>query len=197
MYGLCQDTIESLFLTILPTRGCKYTAVNEPDDYYTKEIANPLVVLLIIIQDVLQKSGFRLPKCDLPEIQDAAAYIFKIITQSKNHEFQRILNDLKIGNITSIVDEAFNCLYNGPSPNQTEQSFEMYTDACVIIAVILQWLVMCLCKKLMQLVTPEALVIHNQELPRHYCQTYMKFQEHFDLKKLVHMQLKKLDDNEW
>lgn len=191
---MCEDTIESLFLTILPTRGHEYTAVFELDDYYANKIADPHVVLLIIIQDVLRKSGFRLPKCDLPEIQDAAVYIFQIITHS---EFQRILNDLKIGNITSIVDEAFNCLYNGPSPNQTGQSFEMYTDACVMIAVILQWLVMCLCKKLMQLVTPEALVIHNQELPRHYCQIYMKFQEHFDLKKLVHMQLKNMDNNEW
>lgn len=158
----------------------------------------PCNILLLVIQDALKNhAGFRIPICSESEVTNAAEHIFEMITHSKDSEFQRILDDLQRGNIVSIVDEAFNCLYNGPHPNSTEMPFGMYTDACVVISIILQWLVMYLCKRLMQLVTPEALVIHNQEIPRHYSQFYMKYQEHFDFKEMLLLQLKKMKENEW
>ena len=195
---MCEDTLESLFLTILPTQRYGYTPISEQCRYCVKDEIEPHVALLITIHDALRKNaGFRIPMCDPLEVQDAAEYIMNIIMESEKHDFQEILKNLKIASITSIVDEAFSCLYNAPSSSEDEQSFELYNDACAVIAVIIQWLVMCLCKRLMQLITPEALVIHNQELPRHYCQAYMKSQEHFDLKTLVFMQQKQMEKNEW
>ena len=185
---MCEDTLESLFLTVLPVQNHQYTPLSEcgANSCYTE----PSTFLLSTIQEALIKHAhFRMPKCDESEICNAAQHIFEMIMHSKDSEFQRILNDLQSHNIISIVDEAFNCLYNGPDPKNTIAEFGIYTDTCTVISVIMQWLVMYFCKRLMQLVTPEALVIHNQEIPRYYSQFYMKFQEHFDFKGMIKQQL--------
>lgn len=186
---MCEDTLESLFLTVLPVQNYQYNPLSECDVDDTKD---PSFVLLSTIQIALiNHAGFRMFRCDDLEICNAAKHIFKMIMHCKDPEFQRILDNLQSKNIISIVDEAFNCLYNGPHPKNMELDFGIYTDTCTVIAIILQWLVMYLCKRLMQLVTPEALVIHNQEIPRYYSQFYMKFQEHFDFKRMVSQQLRK------
>lgn len=186
---MCEDTLESLFLTVLPV-DYKYNPLSECD--VNSCFTEPSTVLLLTIQEALiEHAHFRIPKCDNSEIHNAAQHIFDMIMRSNDSEFQRILHDLQSQNIISIVDEALNCLYNGPHPRNTEVEFGIYTDTCTVISVIMQWLVMYLCKRLMQLVTPEALVIHNQEIPRYYSQFYMKFQEHFDFKGMIKQQLTK------
>lgn len=186
---MCEDTLESLFLTVLPV-NYEYTPLTECGA--NSDDAKPSIALFLTIQEALIKHAhFRIPECDDEEIDNAAQHIFEMIMHSKDAEFQRILDNLQSQNIISIVDEAFNCLYNGPHPRNTEKEFGIYTDTCTVISVIMQWLVMYLCKRLMQLVTPEALVIHNQEIPRYYSQYYMKFQEHFDFKGMINQQLKK------
>lgn len=189
IFGLCEDTLESLFLTILPVGNYQYKPLSECDVDDTKDPSN--VLLLTIQEALINHAGFRIQKCDNLEICNAAEHIFEMIMYSNDPEFQRILHNLKSKNIIAIVDEAFNCLYNGPHPRNAKEEFGIYTDTCTVIFVIMQWLVMYMCKRLMQLVTPEALVIHNQEIPRYYSQFYMKFQEHFDFKRMVYQQLRK------
>ena len=67
----------------------------------------------------------------------------------------------------------------------------------MIISVLVQWLVRYFCKRLMQLLTPEALVYHNEEIPRSIQKYYLKFQQHFSIEELVQMQLSKLEKNDW
>ena len=73
----------------------------------------------------------------------------------------------------------------------------MDEDSCLIIAVIVQWLVRYVTKRLMHLLTPEALVVNAQHIPNVLMKSYFEFQEHFSLKILIMSHLKKLKRNQW
>ena len=54
-----------------------------------------------------------------------------------------------------------------------------------VVAMLQQWLVMYLCKKLMQLMTPEALLTNHKKIPTHYISAYLTHQTHFSLRQLI------------
>ena len=54
-----------------------------------------------------------------------------------------------------------------------------------VIALLQQWLVMYMCKKLMQLMTPEALLVNHKKIPTHYISAYLTHQTHFSLHHLI------------
>lgn len=87
------------------------------------------------------------------------------------------------------VDEALQVLYCFPGPGENLGSISAYTDSCLVISVLQQWLVRYLCKRLMQLMTPEALAIHHHHIPTSYCVNYLLHQVHFSLKELIWNQL--------
>ena len=59
-------------------------------------------------------------------------------------------------------------------------------------SLLVQMLVRHVCKGLMQLMTPEALILHEHQIPASYIRNYLTFQKHFSLKDLVEQQLKKI-----
>ena len=62
----------------------------------------------------------------------------------------------------------------------------------LIWSLLVQWLVRHFCKRLMQLMTPEALVLHERQIPASYIHNYLTFQKHFSLKDLIQQQLNKI-----
>ena len=60
----------------------------------------------------------------------------------------------------------------------------MAEDSCLVIAVVVQWLVRYVTKRMMHLLTPEALIVNSQQIPRPLMKEYFEFQEHFNLKNL-------------
>ena len=68
------------------------------------------------------------------------------------------------------VTEALNLVYlevEAPDLNDYESGVDNQTPsasngACMVIALIAQWLVRFMCKKLMQLMTPEALILKRK-----------------------------------
>ena len=62
----------------------------------------------------------------------------------------------------------------------------------LIWSLLVQWLVRHFCKRLMQLMTPEALVLHKRQIPASYIHNYLTFQKHFSLKDLIQQQLNKI-----
>ena len=62
----------------------------------------------------------------------------------------------------------------------------------LIRSLLVQWLVRHFCKALMQLMTPEALVLHERQLPASYIHNYLTYQKHFNLKDLIQQQLLKI-----
>ena len=59
----------------------------------------------------------------------------------------------------------------------------------LIQSLFVQWLVRDFCKALMQLMTPEALVLHEHQIPASYIHNYLTYQKHFSLKDLIQQQL--------
>lgn len=63
----------------------------------------------------------------------------------------------------------------------------------LLIIVFLQWFVRHLCKRLMQLMTTEALTTRYRSLPPSYTESYLKYQSHFNLQALIERQLQVLE----
>ena len=62
----------------------------------------------------------------------------------------------------------------------------------LIQSLLVQWLVRYFCKALMQLMTPEALVLHERQIPASYIHNYLTYQKHFSLKDLIQQQLDRI-----
>ena len=84
--------------------------------------------------------------------------------------------------------EALEALYSTRSIDEVQK--EVSANACLMISVMTQWLVRHLCKRLMQLMTSEALCMHHRRIPTSYIQAYLNHQYHFSLKALLESQTK-------
>ena len=84
--------------------------------------------------------------------------------------------------------EALDALYSVRSINEVPK--EVSANACLMISVLTQWLVRHLCKRLMQLMTSEALCMHHRKVPTSFIQAYLNHQHHFSLRALLESQTK-------
>ena len=60
--------------------------------------------------------------------------------------------------------------------------------------VTVQWLAVYMCKRLLQLMTAEALTLARRRLPRWCVDCYLSYQNHFSLKDLIDSSLQSLKD---
>ena len=98
-----------------------------------------------------------------------------------NTEFNDYVKTLADNSALCARDDALYILnYTQQSDNPTAS-----VGACLIISLMMQWMVRYLCRTLMQVMTPEALVVFDENIPFTYLTHYLKQQEHFDLKKLI------------
>ena len=82
-------------------------------------------------------------------------------------------------------------LSQGSGPD-SQDCIEIFPDACLMISILQQWLIRYLCKRIMQILTPEGMAVHYRKVPRSYREVYFKQQEHFSLKNLVANALNRL-----
>jgi len=66
-----------------------------------------------------------------------------------------------------------------------------------VVALLQQWLVRYLCKRLMQLMTSEAFILYRNTLPSSYLKNYLSFQAHFSLQKLILNYHRALEHSGW
>ena len=98
---------------------------------------------------------------------------------------------LTVDDVLSAIPEALQGLYHSK-----DRRADLSINACMVISVFLQWLVRHVCKRLMQLMTTEALTTRYKTLPHHYTESYLKHQSHFNLQALINRQIQamQLDD---
>ena len=77
------------------------------------------------------------------------------------------------------IEKAFELLYN------TDYNQDLESDGFLIIQIIEQILIRYVIKKMMQLMTPEGIVLNNEIIPQSYIVNYLKFQTHFSLKDTI------------
>ena len=117
----------------------------------------------------------------------------------KNKDYYDFVEKMTPSDVVAAVDGGLHALCLGPASidDTKKKEFIVYREDCFVIAVIAQWTVCYLCKRLMQLMTLEALTVKNMLIPRHYIQHYLKFQSHFGLKDIIKQQFETLQVNKW
>ena len=111
----------------------------------------------------------------------------------QNPEFESALAVITHEKVAAVINEALDGLHQ-----LTDTGYlKVHTDALMVIAVLMQWFVSYLCKRLMQLVPPEAIPVHCGGIPTMYIKNYLEFQEHFSLKERIDQQLLQLQGNDW
>ena len=130
------------------------------------------------------------------DLQSDASELFDAIL-NEDHELNQVVTQIQPENVLAVVDGALHVLFHGPHPDEKDTPIEIYVDECFMISLLQQWLVRYLCRRLIQLLTPEALAVHLQKIPKVYVHSYLKLQEHFSLKNLVKKQVKMLEENDW
>ena len=74
---------------------------------------------------------------------------------------------------------------------------QLSPKGCLVVALLQQWLVRYLCKRLMQLMTSEAFILYQNTLPSSYLENYISFQAHFSLKELILKYHQALKESGW
>ncbi len=92
--------------------------------------------------------------------------------------------------IHSAVKDALDILHYA----KTLDIASISANACMVISMLTHWLVRYLCKRVMQLMTSEALCMHHRKIPASFIQAYLNHQHHFSLKELLESQYKTLDE---
>ena len=134
-------------------------------------------------------------------------------------QFSKVAKNLDIvtpDTISQWISEAMELAYTGDAPPKTNSGKSDEYDilgasdgACMVTALITQWLVRFMCKKLMQLMTPETLILKRKyvmvrcvclirlsyfrSIPISYLKTYLSFQSHFSINELITQKIKMLD----
>ena len=110
-----------------------------------------------------------------------------------NHVFQAVESDQLLASelkslshkfIEEATDEAFSKLFD-LQKSADDKIPNLSLGAAAIICVLQQWLIRYLCKTLMQLLTPEALIYHRKKIPSSYVESYLNHQHHFSLLDLI------------
>ena len=125
---------------------------------------------------------FFILQCTMEELELDCIHIYPFI--SADSVFDGILHSHISVNA---VFEAFSVLFEAPAPNDEHCNLKwgLSPDASMVVAVLTQWLIRYLSKRLMQVMTPEALTIHRMKISSTYIENYLNFQVHFSLKKLI------------
>ena len=134
----------------------------------------------------LGSSCFHIPQCPPEEMKHDAECLFHLILSS-NPNFEGAMKtevkDMKTA--TAAIHSALDALQRG-YPEELSPSTQL------MWSLLVQWLVRHCCKKLIQLMTPEALVLHEEQIPASYIKHYLSYQKHFSLKDLIQQQFDKV-----
>ena len=82
------------------------------------------------------------------------------------------------------IPEAMNVLHKAVASDRGEH-LDVTPEGCLVIALLQQWLIRFLTKRLMQMMTSEALILHRNKIPFSYLKNYLNFHTHFSLLNLV------------
>ena len=164
----------------------------------------------------------------MEELEHDANSIIDLLTTT-GARFSGVTEKLESCDPTEVsqwVVEALDLIYEGKAPpdkpdrDMCDDNNDDFVEtlgasdgACMVTAVIAQWLLRFMCKKLMQLLTPESAILNRKYviyilysccicycfvcrcIPISYLETYLNYQTHFSLKELIQKKTEML--NQW
>lgn len=118
------------------------------------------------------------------QMSDAAHVLYLI---SNDPKFDGLLQNLTHVDAMQAVAEGFNLLYSAPAPDHHDEGaqLDLTPEGCMVIALLQQMLVQLLTKRLMNLMTTEAVILNRNKIPYPYLEHYLNNQAHFSLKETI------------
>lgn len=84
------------------------------------------------------------------------------------------------------VKDAFKILYTAPGPKKDgEQVLVLTPEGSMVVYFVQQLLIRLLTKRLMNLMSAEAVVLYRNKIPYSYLNNYLCYQTHFSLKTAI------------
>ena len=134
-------------------------------------------------------SCFHIPQCPAEEMKHDAECLFRLVLSS-NPNFEGAMKtevkDMKTAK--TAIHSALEALQR----KHIDFTEELSPSTQLMWSLLVQWLVRHFCKQLIQLMTPEALVLHEEQIPASYIKHYLSYQKHFSLKDLIQQQFDKV-----
>lgn len=128
------------------------------------------------------------------EVEQDAHHLFSIV--QCDPVFEGLMSSLEHQQAAKAVVETINMLITAQKPVD-QMPFNLSPEGCLMIYLLRQWLVRYLCKKLMQLMTSEALILNRRKIPFSYLFNYLTCQNHFSLKDLIDRYYNALEIMDW
>ena len=120
--------------------------------------------------------------------------LFEIV--QKDPVFEGLIEQLDHNLAARAVVDAINTLHTASKP-EDQNKFDLSPEGCMVISLLQQWFVRYFCKKLMQLMTSEALILNRNKIPFSYLVNYLIYQNHFSLKDLIERYYNTLEATGW
>ncbi len=117
------------------------------------------------------------------EMEMDAAHVFNLIVP--NPKFEGLLRNLRHSEAMQAVTDAFNLLHSAPGSQVKGGRLDLPPSGCMVIALLQQVLVRLFTKKLINLMTTEAIILNRNTVPHSYLEHYLANQAHFDLKEVI------------
>lgn len=111
------------------------------------------------------------------------AHVFNLIVCDP--KFEGLLQNLTHQEAMQAVAEAFNLLHSAPAPQEEGGQLDLTPEGCMVVSLLQQILVRLLTKKLMNLMTTEAIILNRNKIPYSYLDNYLSNQAHFSLKEAI------------
>lgn len=112
-----------------------------------------------------------------------AEHIINLI--ASDPKYLSLLQNLTHLKAIQAVTEAFNLLYSAPGPNEKGTHLDLTPEGCMVVSLLQQLLVRLLTKKLMNLMTTEAVILNRNKIPYSYMEIYLSCHSHFSLKEAI------------
>ena len=109
-------------------------------------------------------------------------HIINLITCDS--KYNSLLQKLTHHEAIEAVAKAFNLLYSAPGSDNKMGTY-LDPDGCMIVSILQQLLVRLLTKKLMNLMTTEAVILNRDKIPSSYLEIYLSCHTHFSLKEAI------------
>jgi hypothetical protein len=99
--------------------------------------------------------------------------------------FNDTIEDLTHSKAKQAVIDAFEFLYTADGPNKEGWRAYLSTEGYLVVFLLQHLLVRFLTKKIMNLMTTEALILNCSKVPYTYLENYLENQSHFSLKEAI------------
>ena len=126
----------------------------------------------------------------LEELELDSQHVFHYVCADP--EFKGLLKTLTPQRVRQAIAEAMQKLLVVPPTQSNNSNVGLSTEGCAMVTMAIQWLIRHMCKRLMQLMTPEAITIHRMHIHTSYLISYLRRHSHFSLKVLINDHLNTL-----